>query len=228
MTQQHIHPGLRVEDVSFAYADEAPVLHNVGFAAMAGRLTLLTGESGSGKTTLMGILSGIIPTTGGGDAFWGERQITNLDNKALHAWRTITGRVYQTPAFLNGLSVRRNMGLLSLLNKQPIDPEYADTVCHQLGIRDDWLDRSPSSLSGGQAQRVAIAQAVLHKPEVLFADEPTAALDSENTQRVHELLRGLAGTGLTVIMSSHDVSARSYADKVVELRDGAVVRPFDN
>ena len=188
-----------------------------------GRFTAIMGPSGSGKSTLMHCLAGLDTVTRG-EVFIADVRLTGLnDNGLTELRRDKVGFVFQQFNLLPTLSAEENILLpLSIAGRKP-DPAWYDTVIDAVGLRDR-LGHRPSQLSGGQQQRVACARAMVSRPEVIFADEPTGNLDSRSGQEVLGFLRdSVRQFGQTIVMVTHDPNAASYADRVVFLADGAVV-----
>ena len=190
-----------------------------------GRFTAIMGPSGSGKSTLMHCAAGLDRATSG--HIWvGDTELSTLSEKALTALRRDrVGFVFQAFNLLPTLDALENITLpLDLAGRRP-DPEVLDAIVDALGVRDR-LHHRPAQLSGGQQQRVACARALITRPDVVFADEPTGALDSTSSAEVLAFLRrSVDELGQTVIMVTHDPAAARYADDVVNLADGAVCLP---
>ena len=192
-----------------------------------GRFTAIMGPSGSGKSTLMHILAGLdTPTTGTVELDGVD--LTHLDDGELTKLRRDKlGFVFQFFNLLPVLTAEENILLpLSIAGRKP-DQEWLDRLVQTVGL-DDRRTHRPSELSGGQQQRVAVARALLSKPAVVFADEPTGNLDSKSSAEVLELLRQAVDEfGQTVIMVTHEAHAAAYADRLVVLRDGKVAHDGD-
>ena len=189
-----------------------------------GRFTAIMGPSGSGKSTLMHILAGLdTPTTGTVELDGVD--ITHLDDGELTKLRRDKlGFVFQFFNLLPVLTAEENILLpLSIAGRKP-DQEWLDRLVQTVGL-DDRRTHRPSELSGGQQQRVAVARALLSKPAVVFADEPTGTLDSKSSAEVLELLRQAVDEfGQPVIMVTHDPAAAAHADRLITLRDGMLVQ----
>jgi putative ABC transport system ATP-binding protein len=187
------------------------------------QFTAIMGPSGSGKSTLMHCMAGLDPLTSG-HVFIGETDLASLSDRA----RTILRRdrlgfVFQSFNLLPTLSAEENITLPGDLAGRSADPNWFDTVVDQLHLRDR-LRHRPSELSGGEQQRVAVGRALISKPEVIFADEPSGALDSKASAQLLRFLRSIVDDlGQTVVMVTHDPGAAAYADRVVFLEDGAIV-----
>jgi putative ABC transport system ATP-binding protein len=216
----------RASDVWKVYgAGEAQVLalRGVSVELERGRFTAIMGPSGSGKSTLMHCLAGLDAVTRG-EIWVGDTRVTGLGDAALtRLRRDSVGFIFQTFNLLPTLTAKENILLpLSIAGRKP-DPTWYDTVIDTVGLRDR-LNHRPSQLSGGQQQRVACARALVARPEVVFADEPTGNLDSRSGAEVLGFLRdSVREFGQTIVMVTHDPVAASYADRVVFLGDGQIV-----
>lgn len=187
----------------------------------AGAITLISGPSGSGKTTLLNTLSAL-DQPDAGSVHFGGRDITQFSKKQREEYRAQVGQVFQRAGLLAGLTVIENIRAKPDLSGAAIDPEWTSELCGRLGVG-ALLKQPAGSLSGGQAQRVALVRALTRRPPVLFADEPTAALDTKNTKDVHEVLQQTVyETGMSVVMISHDKVSREYADHLVTIVDGSI------
>jgi putative ABC transport system ATP-binding protein len=192
----------------------------VGFAC--GTFTAIMGPSGSGKSTLLQCAAGL-DSIDAGEIFLGPRALRGLSARQLTLLRRDSlGFIFQAYNLVPVLTARQNVELpLRLAGRRP-GRAATDSILGALGIAEH-ADRVPSQLSGGQQQRVAIARALITRPEVLFADEPTGALDSRASGEILALLRELVdSTGQTIVMVTHDPRAASFADRVVFLKDGQV------
>jgi len=188
-----------------------------------GRFTAIMGPSGSGKSTLMHCLAGL-DTVDRGDVHVGGTKITGLNDKALtRLRRDRVGFIFQQFNLLPTLSAKENILLpLDIAGRRP-DPQWWDIVIDTVGLRDR-LSHRPSQLSGGQQQRVACARALIGRPDVIFADEPTGNLDSRSGAEVLSFLRAsVREHRQTIVMVTHDPVAAGYADRVVFLADGEIV-----
>jgi putative ABC transport system ATP-binding protein len=190
----------------------------VGFDT--GAFAAIMGPSGSGKSTLMHCLAGLDTVTSG-SILVGDTQISGLSDRQLTLFRRDhVGFVFQSFNLLPALTAEQNIRLpLELAGRQP-DPRWFREVVDVLGIGDR-LRHRPSALSGGQQQRVACARALISRPDVIFADEPTGNLDSRSGAEVLGFLRqSVRELGQTIVMVTHDPVAASYAERVVFLADG--------
>jgi putative ABC transport system ATP-binding protein len=199
-------------------------LRGVSVEIARGRLTAVMGPSGSGKSTLMHILAGLDRPTDGSVAIAGT-DITALDDAALtRLRRDHIGFIFQFFNLLPMLTAAENIALpLKLAGGKP-DPEWLAELVATVGLGDR-LGHRPSELSGGQQQRVAVARALVSRPSVMFADEPTGNLDSTTSGEILALLRrSVDQLGQTTVMVTHDAHAAAIADRVLFLADGDIVR----
>lgn len=201
---------------------EVHALKNVSIDFAVGAFTAIMGPSGSGKSTLMHTLAGL-DTVDSGEIVVGNQTITGMsDNQLTKLRRQRIGFIFQSFNLVPTLTAHQNIVLpLELAGTRP-DEAWLKEIVGILGLGDR-LSHKPHQLSGGQQQRVAVARALLTRPDVVFADEPTGALDSATGAEVLSLLRRSAREmGQTIIMVTHDPNAASYADRVVLLDDGAL------
>jgi putative ABC transport system ATP-binding protein len=198
-------------------------LKGVTVAFPAGQFAAIMGPSGSGKSTLMHLLAGLDSPTSGSVIVDGE-EIARLDDKGrTRLRRDRLGFVFQAFNLVPVLTAEENILLpLTLAGRKP-DAAWLDRLIDAVGLRDR-LTHRPAELSGGQQQRVAVARALVHRPAVVFADEPTGNLDSKSSEEVLGLLRhAVDDFGQTVVMVTHDAAAAAHADRIVVLRDGEIV-----
>jgi len=186
------------------------------------RFAAIMGPSGSGKSTLMHILAGLDAPTSGSVRLDGVELADLDDGKLTQLRRDKLGFVFQFFNLLPVLTAEENIRLpLTIAGRKP-DPEWFEQLIEIVGLGDRRTHR-PAELSGGQQQRVAVARALVSKPAVVFADEPTGNLDSKASEEVLDLLRRAVDEfGQTVIMVTHEAHAAAYADRLVVLRDGQV------
>jgi putative ABC transport system ATP-binding protein len=198
-------------------------LAGVTVAFERGRYSAIMGPSGSGKSTLMHILAGLDRPTSGLVALDGV-EITDLDDADLTKLRRDKlGFIFQFFNLIPVLTAEENIVLpLSIAGRDP-EPDYLRQLVETVGLQDR-LTHRPAELSGGEQQRVAVARALVSRPAVVFADEPTGNLDSKASEEVLRMLRrSVDELGQTVVMVTHDPEAASYADRLIVLRDGLVV-----
>jgi putative ABC transport system ATP-binding protein len=189
-----------------------------------GAFTAIMGASGSGKSTLMHCLAGLDQPTGGSVSLAGVEVAGLGDGELTRLRRDQVGFVFQAFNLLPVLTAEENVTLPLTLAGQDVDGAWVDELLGRVGLSDRRTHR-PAELSGGQQQRVAVARALVHRPAVVFADEPTGNLDSRASGEILRLLRqSVDELGQTVIMVTHEQYAAAHADRVVELADGRVVR----
>ncbi len=201
-------------------------LDDVSLTIRRGTFTAVMGPSGSGKSTLLHCVAGLDRPTGG-RVLLGDTDLTGLSEARLTKLRRgRIGFVFQAFNLLPSLTAAQNVALpLRLAGRRPRKAEVLDAL-DKVGLRERAGHR-PGELSGGQQQRVAIARALVTRPEVLFGDEPTGALDSTAGRAVLGLLRAMTDDGRTVIMVTHDPIAASFADRVLFLADGRIRDDLD-
>ena len=219
-------PAARVRHLTKTYGSGQALvraLDDVSLDLAAGEFTAVMGPSGSGKSTLMHCCAGL-DTADSGQVLVGERDLTAMRDKELtRLRRDEIGFVFQSFNLVPTLTAGENIALpLSIAGRRP-DQEWYDAVVATVGLGDR-LHHKPSELSGGQQQRVAVARALVSRPRIVFADEPTGNLDSRSGAEVLELLRrSVDEHSQTVVMVTHDPVAAAYTDRVVFLADGRVV-----
>jgi putative ABC transport system ATP-binding protein len=198
-------------------------LNNVNVAFERGRFTAVMGPSGSGKSTLMHCMAGLDRPTSG-QTFVGGQDIGQLDDTGItRLRRDRIGFIFQSFNLVPTLTAAENITLPLDLAGAKVDREWFGDIAGRLGIGDR-LDHRPSQLSGGQQQRVACARALITRPELIFADEPTGNLDSNASAELLSFLKNsTTETGQSIVMVTHDPRGAAYADRVVFLADGAVV-----
>jgi putative ABC transport system ATP-binding protein len=217
---------VRLQSVRKVYGgtgNRVVALDGVTIGFPRGSLTAVMGPSGSGKTTLLHAAAGLDRPTSGSVILDGRRLDGLSETELTKLRRERAGFVFQAFNLLPALTVRQNVTLpLRLAGRRP-DRTYVAQVLQQVGLAER-RDHRPAELSGGQQQRVAIARALVCRPAVIFADEPTGALDTGTAREVLGLLRAsVQAAGQTVVMVTHDPVAASYADRVVFLADGRLV-----
>src|ERR1700729_2610353 len=226
MNNRQTAPAARAVDLSKIYGSgDAAVcaLNEVSLEFERGRFTAVMGPSGSGKSTLMHCMAGLdVPTSG--RTFVGAQEVGQLDDAALtDLRRDRVGFVFQSFNLVPTLTAEENIVLPAALAGVEIERAWFDELVGQLGIADR-LSHRPSEMSGGQQQRIACARALIRRPELIFADEPTGNLDSRSSAELLAFLRdAVSQHGQSIVMVTHDPHAATYADRVVFLADGRVV-----
>jgi putative ABC transport system ATP-binding protein len=221
----HMREGVKV----YGEGDtQVKALDSVSIDFERGRFTAIMGPSGSGKSTLLHTLAGL-DTLDSGNTYVGEVDLTTLKDRPLtEIRRSKIGFVFQSFNLIPTLTAEENIVLpLSIAGEKP-DQEWLATVVETVGLGDR-LHHRPSELSGGQQQRVAAARALVTKPEIVFADEPSGNLDSRSGAQLLEFMRqAVREFGQTIVMVTHDPVSASFADRVVYLEDGRVVGQMDD
>jgi putative ABC transport system ATP-binding protein len=219
-------PAAHAEDLRKTYGTGQAAVHalagiNVTFER--GRFTAVMGPSGSGKSTLMHCMAGLDRPTSG-RAFVGGQDIGRLDDRGLtRLRRDRIGFIFQSYNLVPTLTAAENITLPADLAGKKADREWLDYLVRQLGLGDR-LTHRPHEMSGGQQQRVACARALINRPDLIFADEPTGNLDSNSSAGLLAFLRrSVTEFGQSIVMVTHDPRGAAYADRVVFLADGAVV-----
>ena len=221
-------PLIILRDVSKIFAGAAgpfSALSDVNISIDQGEFAVIVGQSGSGKSTLLALLAGIDrPTTG--EIVVSGTAVHTLSERQMSSWRGVAvGIVFQFFQLLPTLTAAENVMLpMDFTRRWPPKERLARALAlmHRLGVADQ-ADKLPSTLSGGQQQRVAVARALANEPAVLLADEPTGNLDSRTAEAMLDILAGLVRDGQTVVMVTHEQSARRYATQTIMLADGRVV-----
>ena len=218
-TQTH---AVTMEQVTKSYG-RVTALQNVSWSFRRGTFTAIMGASGSGKSTFLHCASGLDRPTSGtvrlGDVDLGrlkEAQLTRLRRERI-------GFIFQGYNLVPSMDVERNITLPLFLGGRKADQRWLSEVVHRVGMADRLKNR-PNQLSGGQQQRVAVARAMVTRPEIIFADAPTAALDPRTAGHVLRLMReAVDQTGQTIVLVTHDPAAAVWADSVVFLSEGRIV-----
>jgi putative ABC transport system ATP-binding protein len=214
---------LQARDVARSYG-RTPALRGVSMEVAEGEILAVTGPSGSGKSTLLHCLAGILRPESGEVTYAGRRVDALSETERSRLRRSDFGVLFQFGQLVGELSAAENVALPLLLAGQSRREAHAAAVDElgRLGVA-DIADARPGETSGGQQQRVAAARALVTRPKVLFADEPTGALDAlSGEQLLTELVRSVRGDGMTVVLVTHEPAVAAYADREIVLRDGAV------
>ena len=218
---------LNIKNLTHSYG-EGSVLKDISMTLNEGMFYAIMGSSGSGKTTFLNIISGLLkPTQGQID--YDDVSLTQLNGKELTKFRVNNvSFVFQDYSLIEHLNAKENIQFTKKISKQPIDKQEYESIINAVGLNGK-EKAMPSSLSGGQKQRVAVARALLSNASVIFADEPTGALDLATRGSILKLLKeAVTKYGKTVIMVTHDPEAAAVADKVMFLHQGTLDEVIDS
>ena len=216
---------IRLEDINKTYYNGSPlhVLKGINLEIEKGELVSIMGASGSGKSTLLNIL-GILDDYDSGDYYLNDVLIKNLsENKAAEYRNRMIGFIFQSFNLISFKNAMENVALplyyqnVSRKKRNILALEYLD----RMGLKEHAY-HLPSEMSGGQKQRVAIARALISKPQIILADEPTGALDSETTQEVMDLLKEVNREGMTLIVVTHERDIARQTHKIIHIKDGVI------
>lgn len=217
---------LKVENLSKIYGkgeNKVEALKNINLSVNKGDFVSIVGASGSGKSTLLHLLGGLDRPTSGKVIIDNESIYDYKEERLAIFRRRKIGFVFQFFNLIPVLDVDENISLPALLDNDKVDIEYLDEIVKLLGL-EDRRTHLPSELSGGQQQRVSIGRALLNKPSIILADEPTGNLDSKNSKEVIELLKFSAQKyNQTLILITHDINLASMADRIVTIQDGEII-----
>lgn len=205
------------------------VLHDLSFSVDKGEFVAIMGPSGSGKSTLLNILSTLMAPTSGTVTINGK-DIWQLSDKEVSKFRgQDMGFIFQNYNLIDSLTVQENISLPLTLQKADTNKikQAVKKVAQMLHI-EEYLNKYPSELSGGQQQRVGAARALVHNPALIFGDEPTGALDSENAREMMNYLTTInANEGISIIMVTHDAFSASFASRILFLTDGQITKTIN-
>jgi len=226
-----VAPAIALRDVRKVYGQgdgSVAALDGVSIALPQGSFTAVMGPSGSGKSTLLHVAAGLDRPTSGTVAL-GDTELTGLSERRLTILRRERiGFVFQAFNLVPTLTAAENITLPLALGGRRAEPEWLNLIVRALHI-DDRLHHRPSELSGGQQQRVAAARAMITRPDLVFADEPTGNLDSKSATEMLEMTRAaVEGFGQTVVMVTHDARAASFADRVLFVADGRIQEEIEH
>lgn len=217
---------LTIENLSKIYGEgdnKVEALKNINLSINKGEFVAIIGASGSGKSTLLHLLGGLDRPTSG-KVIIDENSIYDYKDEELSIFRRRKiGFIFQFFNLIPVLDVEENIELPVVLDNEKVDNEYLDEIISILNLKDR-RTHLPSELSGGQQQRVSIGRALINKPSIILADEPTGNLDSKNTREVTELLKFTARKfNQTLILITHDSNIASMADRVITIEDGQII-----
>ena len=210
---------LLAENLYKTFSNKEEVLKGIDLKIERGSFTVILGQSGSGKSTLLNVLSGMLKPTSG-KVLCNGIDISNLsENKFADFKRNFISNIFQNYLLLNNLTVRENILIGISDRKESIGFDHLTRTLQIESI----LDKFPSQLSGGQQQRAAIARAVIKRPEILFCDEATGALDEINSKNVVDLIHKLNKEfGITIIFVTHNLQIAETADRIITITDGQI------
>lgn len=217
---------LEVKNLNKTYGSgesKVEALKNINLSVNKGEFVAIVGASGSGKSTLLHLLGGLDRPTEGSVVIDGEDIYKYKEEKLAIFRRRKVGFIFQFFNLIPVLDVEENISLPALLDNEKVDKKYLREIIDLLGLTNR-KKHLPSELSGGQQQRVSIGRALLNKPAIVLADEPTGNLDSKNSKEVIELLKFTARKyNQTLILITHDINIASMADRVITIQDGEIV-----
>ncbi|MEH1766141.1 DevA family ABC transporter ATP-binding protein [Nostoc sp.] len=206
------------------------ILFDINLEIYPGEIVIMTGPSGSGKTTLLSLIGGLRSVQEGSLKFLGEELVGVSQNKLVQMRRNI-GYIFQAHNLLGFLTAKQNVQMAVELNDNISQAEAVAKSKAMLGSvgLEERVDYYPDNLSGGQKQRIAIARALVNRPPLVLADEPTAALDKQSGRDVVEIMQSLAkNQGTTILLVTHDNRILDIADRIVEMEDGLLTRNSAN
>ena len=215
---------IRLQNISKRYPESGDVLSQINLTLEEGQMNFLTGPSGSGKSTLLKIIA-LIDSPTRGKLYFNDRNVTNIGKRSISAIRKKMGLVFQDHRLLNDRNVYDNIALPLRINGfTPKEiPRRVRAALDKVGLLNK-EKANPISLSGGEQQRVGIARAIVHKPQVLLADEPTGNLDPELSEDIMKLFLEFNQVGVTVLIASHDVTLiSSFHKDILHLHNGRLI-----
>jgi putative ABC transport system ATP-binding protein len=192
----------------------------INFEVFKGEFLGIYGRSGSGKSTLLNLLTSLDAVTSG-DIIINQRYINRLKGKELMKYRGSIGIIFQSYNLLPNLNVLQNILIASWASNKTENKVYAQELMEKLGI-EKLAKKNIKNLSGGEKQRVAIARSLINKPNIIFCDEPTGALDSTNENQVMDILKELNKEGITIVMITHNPELEKIVERVINLKDGLI------
>ena len=218
---------LKLDHIQKFYGNQGNItkaINDISFSVNEGEFVGIMGASGSGKTTLLNCIS-TIDTVSAGHIYLDRTDVTEIKEKALARFRRENlGFVFQDFNLLDTLTISENIALALTINNVPVE-QIDGKVREMAGTLNitDILDKYPYQVSGGQKQRCACARAIINKPRLILADEPTGALDSHSSQMLLSTMQSINGQlGATILMVTHDAFSASYANRILFLRDGVI------
>ncbi|MFN6564454.1 MAG: DevA family ABC transporter ATP-binding protein [Nostoc sp. ChiSLP01] len=226
-------PVIAIKNLNHYYGKGAlkkQILFDINLDIYAGEIIIMTGPSGSGKTTLLSLIGGLRSVQEGSLKFLGEEIFGVNQNKLVQMRRNI-GYIFQAHNLLGFLTAKQNVQMAVELNDRVSQAEAiakSEMMLRAVGL-EERINYYPDNLSGGQKQRIAIARALVNRPPLVLADEPTAALDKQSGRDVVEIMQSLAkNQGTTILLVTHDNRILDIADRIVEMEDGLLTRNSSN
>ncbi|WP_445635769.1 ABC transporter related [Nostoc sp. DSM 114161] len=226
-------PVISIKNLNHYYGKGAlkkQILFDINLDIYAGEIVIMTGPSGSGKTTLLSLIGGLRSVQEGSLKFLGEEVFGASQNKLVQMRRNI-GYIFQAHNLLGFLTAKQNVQMAVELNDRVSQAEAiakSEMMLRAVGL-EERINYYPDNLSGGQKQRIAIARALVNRPPLVLADEPTAALDKQSGRDVVEIMQSLAkNQGTTILLVTHDNRILDIADRIVEMEDGLLTRNSSN
>ncbi|MEH1798610.1 MAG: DevA family ABC transporter ATP-binding protein [Nostoc sp.] len=226
-------PVIAIKNLNHYYGKGAlrkQILFDINLEIYSGEIVIMTGPSGSGKTTLLSLIGGLRSVQEGSLKFLDEELVGVSQNKLVQMRRNI-GYIFQAHNLLGFLTAKQNVQMAVELNDNISQAEAVAKSKAMLGSvgLEERVDYYPDNLSGGQKQRIAIARALVNRPPLVLADEPTAALDKQSGRDVVEIMQSLAkNQGTTILLVTHDNRILDIADRIVEMEDGLLTRNSPN
>ena len=216
---------IQLENISFQYESKKKVLGNINYAFEEGKIYAVTGRSGAGKTTLLSLLSGLASPTGGA-IYYKNQDIEGMNKYDYRA--KIVGVVFQSFNLIHNLTAAENivlsMDVAGMQGSEKEKKEQAYALLEKVGIDRDEADRRVLKLSGGQQQRVAIGRAIINRPSIILADEPTGNLDKRNCEEVINMMfEAVRDRNETLVIVTHEMDIAAMADRIIHLEDGTIV-----
>lgn len=218
---------IKVEKLSKSFSNGGNLLHvlkNIDLDIYQGDFTVIMGPSGAGKSTLLYAISGM-DSPSLGSIYYGDIDITKLNQNELALFRRDnSGFVFQSIYLIDSMSILDNVlasGLLKNKNKKEVIKKAKDTLL-SVDIKEEYFNKFPNQLSGGECQRVGIARALVNEPSVVFADEPTGALNSKTGRDVLDTLTNANKNGQTIVMVTHDITSARRANRILYIKDGEI------
>lgn len=233
MTMNTKEPVISIKNISHYYGKGAlrkQILFDINLEVYPGEIVIMTGPSGSGKTTLLSLIGGLRSVQEGSLKFLGKELLGANQSKLVQIRRNI-GYIFQAHNLLGFLTARQNVQMAVELNQkisQSKAVQKSEAMLSAVGLAER-INYYPDNLSGGQKQRIAIARALVNQPQLVLADEPTAALDKQSGRDVVEIMQRLAkDQGTAILLVTHDNRILDIADRIVEMEDGLLTRDAQN